>query len=272
MKCDPAYTIADSNVHPDSPTLKPQFLESLEKSEELSHYLSKGTLFSKEEKVFTISIDNDKKPFPTMDDDKKPAAVARSGVKPPPFRSPMSKLGTAFSSLTGKLAGAQDPQDGTFLETKQAQQAGSNNPAGNQGGLVANTNFGGAAFHVPPDVHGPKVRNFQLGSFSNAVTPEYREQLAGDSLFKFHREATTALKTSFTLKWATMNPETELDFFENNNALMKIIWCDPNSNPFVWIRSFRYLIFTVAPDFRILLFHPFHFWKTITWCRNPKFV
>ena len=148
--------------------------------------------------------------------DQKPPA----DTKPPPIGSPL------FSSLgqtQGGIFSSGFPQGGTSSGTQPSSASSTSPGTGVPGGLIANANFGGAAFYVPPNVNGPKVRNFQLGAFSNAVTPKYREQLTGDSLFKFHRQATIALTTPFTLKWASMNTETELDFFENNNALMNQI-------------------------------------------------
>ena len=45
MKCDPAYIFADSNVHPDSPTLKPQIRGTFSLSLKRDTFLKRGKSF-----------------------------------------------------------------------------------------------------------------------------------------------------------------------------------------------------------------------------------
>jgi hypothetical protein len=66
-----------------------------------------------------------------------------------------------------------------------------------------------------------QARVFTMGSYTETVTPAYREQLAGEELTKFHDKATTPLKTKYSLEWASLNPKTESDkdFFDHTNKL-----------------------------------------------------
>jgi hypothetical protein len=65
-------------------------------------------------------------------------------------------------------------------------------------------------------------RGFLMGSYTDTVTPAYRELLAGEELTKFHEKATSTLKTIYSLSWASLNPQTEAakDFFDHTNKII----------------------------------------------------
>ncbi|KAL7565611.1 hypothetical protein ACA910_018973 [Epithemia clementina (nom. ined.)] len=64
------------------------------------------------------------------------------------------------------------------------------------------------------------ARSFKLGSFTEAITPSYRETLAGKDLFEFQKQAVVPLDPLFTLSWASISVSTDNDFFAHNNKVM----------------------------------------------------
>ena len=81
---------------------------------------------------------------------------------------------------------------------------------------TSTVNFGGVTINTR------SVRNFTMGAFSDTITPAYRENLKGDELLKFHKEAVVPLTELYSLTWASLDPSKESthDFYTHTNKIV----------------------------------------------------
>ncbi|KAL7574320.1 hypothetical protein ACA910_008429 [Epithemia clementina (nom. ined.)] len=68
------------------------------------------------------------------------------------------------------------------------------------------------------------TRKFQLGAFTDTVTPSYCTNLAGKALFEFRNQAVEPFDHKWSLTLASVNISSDQSFFASNNKIMTMLY------------------------------------------------